>query len=100
MVVGLSFPQWDRFDRNHRSTENMSPQTKLIARRKKKKNFLSISKLFFAEFGRNTKWGGLRGGNMSPQTKLIKRKGENEKGKSQARTKIIPANFVVRLSTI
>ena len=36
---------------------------------------------------------------MSPQTKLIKRKGENEKGKSQARTKIIPANFVVKLST-
>ena len=65
---------------------------------RKKKNFLSISN-FFAEFGRNTKWGGLRGGNMSPQTKLIKRKGENEKGKSQARTKIIPANFVVKLST-
>ena len=36
---------------------------------------------------------------MSPQTKLIKRKGENEKGKSQARTKITPANFVVKLST-
>ena len=81
------------------ATGNMSPQTKLIARREKKKNFLPISKLFLQNLVENTKWGGLRGGNMSPQTKLIKRKGENEKGKSQARTKIIPANFVVKLST-
>ena len=72
--------------------------TKLIAKRERRRIFCQ-SQNFFAEFGRNTKWGGLRGGNMSPQTKLIKRKGENEKGKSQARTKIIPANFVVKLST-
>ena len=80
------------------ATGNMSPQTKLIARREKKKKFLPNSKLFLQNLVENTTWGGLRGGNMSPQTKLIKRKGENEKGKSQARTKIIPANFVVKLS--
>ena len=100
----LFFKEWWWSDYHFHSgtdltaTGNMSPQTKLIARKKRRRIFCQSQNFFLQNLVENTKWGGLRGGNMSPQTKLIKRKGENEKGKSQARTKIIPTNFVVKLS--
>ena len=95
-MVGLSFPQWDRFDRNG---EYVTSNETNREERKEEEFSANLKTFFLQNLVENTKWGGLRGGNMSPQTKLIKRKGENEKGKSQARTKIIPANFVVKLST-
>ena len=53
MVVGLSFPQWDRFDRNGEYvTSNETNREE-----RKEEEFSANLKTFFAEFGRKYKVG-------------------------------------------